>query len=198
MKKEQALKLAERVSELTGIAVPIIVGSQSLYALTDDVPEAVKQSVECDFLLAAASTEGFRRVITEIGFASDFQAQTGFYADALGLATVVLPTGWQDRLLPLDNADGKLCAYCLEVHDACVSKLMAGREKDFAFILGLLERQLILLDTLIERATLVIDMPQRDALLPRLEKLEQHLRISYLSPGLQSLRKLIGRLRSED
>jgi len=90
VKKEQALKLAERVSELTGIAVPIIVGSQSLYAVTDDVLEAVKQSVECDFLLAAASTEAFRKVITEIGFASEFQAKTGLYADALGLATVVL------------------------------------------------------------------------------------------------------------
>ncbi|MGE0887208.1 MAG: DUF6036 family nucleotidyltransferase [Blastocatellales bacterium] len=198
MKKEQALKLAERVSELTGIAVPIIVGSQSLYALTDDVPEAVKQSVECDFLLATASTEAFRKVITEIGFASEFQAQTGFYADALGLATVVLPTGWQDRLLPLTNADGKLCAYCLEVHDACVSKLMAGRDKDFVFILGLLERRLIVFDAFIERATLVIDMPQKDALLPRLEKLELYLHSSLLPFDLQPLRKLINRLRSKD
>ncbi|HZF41333.1 MAG TPA: hypothetical protein VE715_21095, partial [Blastocatellia bacterium] len=79
------------MTEITGIAAPIIVGSQSLYAFMDNVPELVRQSVECDFLLASAEAHAFRQVIEEIGFASDFQAQTGYYADALGLATVVLP-----------------------------------------------------------------------------------------------------------
>jgi hypothetical protein len=198
VKKEQALKLAEQVSELTGIATPIIVGSQSLYALTEDVPEAVRQSVECDFLLADASVEGFRKVISEIGFASDFQARTGFYADALGLATVVLPPGWQERLLPLTDADGRVGAYCLEVYDACVSKLMAGREKDFVFIRSLLDERLILLGALVERASLVRNMVQAPALLPRLEKLEQYLRGSYSSFDLRALSALIHQLRDEN
>ncbi|MEJ7712933.1 MAG: DUF6036 family nucleotidyltransferase [Pyrinomonadaceae bacterium] len=112
----------------------------------------------------------------EIGLASVFREINGYYADALGLATVVLPTGWQERLLPLTDADGKLRAYCLETHDACVSKLMAGREKDFAFILDLLSRQLISVETLAERAHLISEMPQKEALLPRLENLDRAAR----------------------
>lgn len=74
--------------------------------------------------------------------------------------------------MPLADEAGNLHAYCLEVHDTCVSKLMAGREKDFAFIKELLDRGLVEIDTFIARAELVADMPQSDALSPRLEKLE--------------------------
>jgi hypothetical protein len=195
VRKEQALKLAQRVTEITGIAAPIIVGSQSLYAFTDDVPELVRQSVECDFLLASAEAHAFRQVIEEIGFASDFQAQTGYYADALGLATVVLPAGWRERLAPLTDDAGNFCAYCLEIYDACVSKLMAGRDKDFAFIVGLLEGGLIELETFLERVALVIEMPQKDALLPRLAKLEDELRRAHGGYNLKAIQQLQSRLR---
>jgi hypothetical protein len=195
VRKEQALKLAQRVTEITGIAAPIIIGSQSLYAFTDDVPELVRQSVECDFLLASAEAHAFRQVIEEIGFASDFQAQTGYYADALGLATVVLPAGWRERLASLTDDAGNLHAYCLEIYDACVSKLMAGRDKDFAFIVGLLEGGLIELETFLERVALVIEMPQKDALLPRLAKLEDELRRTHGGYNLRSLQQLQTRLR---
>ena len=131
MNKEQLLELSERVKEVAGVDVPIIVGSQSVYAVTRLVPESVRQSVECDFLLLTAKAPAYRAVIEQIGFASTFQEEHGYYADAVGLATVVLPPGWQDRLVPLTDESGQLRAYCLEVHDTCVSKLMAGREKDF-------------------------------------------------------------------
>lgn len=123
------------------------------------------------------------------------QETNGYYADALGLATVVLPTEWQERLLPLTDADGKLVAYCLEIYDTCVSKLMAGRDKDFAFILELLDRDFIKIEDLVERVKLIIDMPQKDALLPRLEKLEQALRAARGRYSLQSLQRLSARLR---
>jgi hypothetical protein len=71
--------------------------------------------------------------------------------------------------VPLADEDGNLRAYCLEVHDTCVSKLMAGREKDFAFIKELLDRGLVDTNTLIARAELVADMPQ-SAPCPRASK----------------------------
>jgi hypothetical protein len=64
---------------------------------------------------------------------------------------------------------------------------MAGREKDFAFIKELLDRGLVEMETLIARAGLVADMPPRDALPPRLEKLEAYLK-SAASGGLSSSR----------
>jgi hypothetical protein len=194
--KEQLLDLTERVKLLAGVEHPVIVGSQSLYGVTSRVPDIVRRSVECDFLLLAVGQPAFRAVIEQIGFASSFQETHGYYADAVGLATVVLPTGWQERLVPLADEAGSLRAYCLEVHDTCVSKLMAGREKDFAFIKELLDRGLVDIETLIERAGLVADMTQSDVLSPRLEKLEAYLKSAHPAHNVRPIQQLLKRLRT--
>ena len=194
MNKEQLFDLAERVKLVAGVELPVIVGSQSLYGVTSQVPDIVKRSVECDFLLLAAGPPAFRAVIEQIGFASSFQETHGYYADAVGLATVVLPTGWQERLVPLTDEAGKLHAYCLEVHDTCVSKLMAGREKDFAFIKELLDRGLMDMETFIARAELIADMPQSNALRPRLEKLETYLNATRLAHNVRFIQRLLTHL----
>ena len=143
----------------------------------------------------AVGPPAFRAVIEQIGFASSFQETHGYYADAVGLATVVLPSGWQERLVPLTDESGKLHAYCLEVYDTCVSKLMAGREKDFAFIKELLENGLMDMNTFIVRAELVANMPQSDALPPRLEKLEAYLKSARSAHDAQPIQQLLKRLR---
>ncbi len=196
MNKEQLLDLTERVKLVAGIELPVIVGSQSLYAVTSQVPDSVKRSVECDFLLLAAGPPTFRAVIEQIGFASSFQETHGYYADAVGLATVVLPAGWQERLVPLTDEAGKTHAYCLEVHDTCVSKLMAGREKDLTFIKELLNRRLADIEAFISRAETISGMPQSAALLPRLERLEGYLKGVRSSLELRPLQRLIADLRS--
>lgn len=195
MNREQLFDLTERVKLVAGVELPVIVGSQSLYGATTHVPDIVRRSVECDFLLLAAGPSAFRAVIEQIGFASSFQETHGYYADAVGLATVVLPAGWQERLVPLTDEAGNLRAYCLEAHDTCVSKLMAGREKDFAFIKELLDRVLVDMNTLIARAELVADMPQSDALSPRLEKPEAYLKAARPSHDVRPVQQLLTRLR---
>ena len=196
MNREQLLDLTERVKLVAGVELPVIVGSQSLYAVTPHVPDIVKRSVECDFLLLSVGPPAFRAVIEQIGFASSFQETHGYYADAVGLATVVLPTGWQERLAPLTDEAGILHAYCLEVHDTCVSKLMAGREKDFSFIKELLARGLADLVTLAARAELVAEMPQSSALRPRLEKLEAYLKAARPTHDVRPIQQLLTRLAS--
>lgn len=196
MNKEQLLDLTERVKLVAGVELPVIVGSQSLYAVTSQVPDSVRRSVECDFLLLAAGPPIFRAVIEQIGFASSFQETHGYYADAVGLATVVLPAGWQERLAPLTDEAGKTHAYCLEVHDTCVSKLMAGREKDFTFIKELLDRGLADINAFASRAETMRDTPQSAALLPRLEKLVSYLTSARSSLDLSLLQRLVADLRS--
>ena len=100
--------------------------------------------------------------------------------------------------MPLADEDGNLRAYCLEVHDTCVSKLMAGREKDFAFIKELLDRGLADIETFITRAELVAGMPQSDALSPRLEKLEAYLKAARPAHDVQPIHQLLKRLRGGD
>lgn len=197
MNKEQLLDLTERVRLVAGVEVPVIVGSQSLYAVTPQVPDSVRRSVECDFLLLAAGPPVFRAVIEQIGFASSFQETHGYYADAVGLATVVLPAGWQERLVPLKDEAGEIRAYCLEVHDTCVSKLMAGREKDFAFIKELLERGLADMELFISRARMMRETPQSDVLLPRLERLMGYLKNARRPVELSPLQQLIASLQHQ-
>jgi hypothetical protein len=91
---------------------------------------------------------------------------------------------------------GKTHANCLEVHDTCVSKLMAGREKDFIFIKEFLERGLSNMEVFISRAATISDMPQSAALLPRLEKLAGYLKGARSSLDLRPLQRLIADLRS--
>jgi hypothetical protein len=197
MKRTQLLDLIRRVRELTGIPTPVIVGSHSLFALTDQVPPIVERSAEADFLLGLHGGDVRRRVNDELGVTSDFYDSHGYYADALGLATVVLPPGWEERLLSLKDDCGQVIAQCLDMHDVAVSKLMAGRDKDFPFISALLERRLIALPTLVERAALIQETASAGALLPRLKKLSERLRPLYSHAELKPLAGLIGRLSSQ-
>jgi hypothetical protein len=49
---------------------------------------------------------------------------------------------------------------CLEPHDLVVSKLVAGRDKDFEFAHALLAQGLVRAQTLIERAAQLPDAPE--------------------------------------
>lgn len=60
------------------------------------------------------------------------------------MSTAVLPKGWRDRLVVVETAStapGR--GYLLDPHDCVVSKLVAGREKDYAFAAALIQAQLI-------------------------------------------------------
>jgi hypothetical protein len=67
---------------VAGVELPVIVGSQSLYGVTSHVPDIVKRSIECDFLLLAVGPPAFRAVIEQIGFASVFRPVMPFVAGA--------------------------------------------------------------------------------------------------------------------
>lgn len=195
MRKELLFDLIGHVSELTGVETPIIVGSQTLYAVTEFVPSIVRNSVECDFMLAEAGIEAIQAVNHHLGILSSFSREKGYFADGLGLATVVLTPGWKDRLVPLDNDDGKTVALCLELHDTAVSKLMAGRDKDLVFLNEILASRLIFVETLAERAALILETAHEGALLPRLQKLFDYLRQQRTIADLKPLSDLINRLR---
>lgn len=194
MRKEPFFDLIRRVSELTGIEAPIIVGSHTIYVLTEQVPSIVRESIEADFLLAEGGIEAIRSVNNELGHTSDFFDESGYYADGLGLATVVLVPGWQERLQPFKDETGCVVARCLELHDTAVSKLMAGRDKDHVFLNEILASRLISLETLTERAELILETAHEDALLPRLQKLFDYLRKQQTVTDLRPLSELISRL----
>lgn len=188
MRKQNLFDLTFEVRKIT-VEPPIIVGSQAIFAVTDFPPEIVRKSVECDFLLLQQMAQ-LRPDITEnLGIFSDYQQQTGFYADVLGLATVVLPSGWEKRLVGLKTEDGEILAFCVEIHDVAVSKLMAGREKDFEFLQTAFQAEYLQIETFLERAQTILQQPASTALLPRLQKLIETFN------KIGDLREIVGRLR---
>lgn len=175
MRKSDLFELISAINLLAPDETPIIVGSQAIYIVTDFPPEIIRQSIECDFLFIGGKTEIRTEINKKLGIFSQFQIEHGFYADALGLATVVLPTGWQERLQNLKDESGNTIAKTVEIHDIAVSKLIAGREKDFEFLKVLFLRECISFEKFFERVTLVKEMPQSEVLFSRLEKLSETL-----------------------
>ncbi len=175
MRKLDLFELIREINEISAEAKPIIVGSQAIHAITTTLPEIAQKSIECDFLFAGGKSETRAEINKKLGVFSNFQLEHGFYADALGLATVVLPTNWQERLQPLLDENGEIIAYCAEIHDVAVSKFVAGREKDFQFLKDAFWLEIISVDEFIKRVRLVESMPQSVVLIDRLQKLEKYL-----------------------
>ena len=87
-----------------------------------------------------------------IGELSPFHERFGYYAQGVGPETAVLPAGWQERLVKLQNENTDLkIGWCLEPHDLAAAKLVAGREKDGPFVQTMLRHGLIQLNTLLDR-----------------------------------------------
>jgi hypothetical protein len=87
---------------------------------------------------------------------STFHETFGYYAQGVSVSTAVLPAGWRDRLVRVETsstAPGR--GYLLDPHDCVVSKLIAGREKDYAFAHALIDHRLIDPAVLAERAETV-------------------------------------------
>ncbi len=196
MKRWQFFDLIRRVSDLTKITEPVIVGSHSLFAVTEFVPEIVDRSVEADFLLGQHGHEMMEMVRDNLGHLSDFYEKHGYFADPLGMAVVSFTPGWQDRLQPLKDDNGQVVARCLEIYDLAVSKLIAGRDKDLIFLCYLLDSRMILMEAFMERAETIKETAFEGALLPRLERFLNHLRAQRSAHDLAPLLNLINRLKS--
>src|SRR5487761_2758973 len=107
------------------------------------------------------------------GAGSPFHQTFGYYAHGVAEETAVLPAGWKDRLILIRNENtGGGTGLCLEVHDLAVSKLVAGREKDFSFVQSLLRHQLAKAELIRDRLAATSVSPERRELcLARLQKI---------------------------
>lgn len=75
---------------------------------------------------------------------SPFDELFGYHAKGVDEKTAILPSGWRDRLVKIQNKNTDLrIGLCLETHDLACSKLAAGRKKDFDFMETLIEEKLL-------------------------------------------------------
>ena len=134
----------------------IVVGSQAILGTYDEsqLPAAATMSIEVDILPIADSNDETARLADLIegvaGEQSPFEELHGFSIDGVDLETAVLPHGWRDRLVKVQNAntaapagEPRFTGWCLDKEDLCAAKLVALREKDRNFVVALLKANLV-------------------------------------------------------
>lgn len=155
MRREQLEHAIRAATDILGDDTVIVIGSQSVLGSYSDgqLPPDVVASMEADILPLDDPTESKADDLDgAIGEGSSFNELHGFYVQGVGERTATLPTGWRDRLVSVkgEGTNGRT-GLCLEVHDLCISKLVANREKDRTFCSTLVRHRLVSVPTLRER-----------------------------------------------
>ena len=121
----------------------IVVGSQAILGTRDEsqLPAAATMSTEVDILPMAETNDETARLADLI---------QGVAGDGVDLETTILPDGWRDRLVKVQNAntaapsgEPRFTGWCLDKEDLCVAKLNAFSEKDRNFVAALLKANLV-------------------------------------------------------
>jgi hypothetical protein len=129
----------------------VIIGSQAILGQFPGAPAVLLSSMETD-LYPRNRPERAELVDGAIGEGSQFHKQFGYYAQGVGPETAVLPGGWEDRLIRIENVNTNgVAGLCLEVHDLAISKYVAGRPKDLEYTRALAAHALTRRSTLLER-----------------------------------------------
>lgn len=158
---EHAIRTACQIIQHSEV---IVVGSQAILGTYDQsqLPAAATMSIEVDILPIADTNVETARLADLIegvaGEFSSFEQLHGFSIDGVDLDTAVLPEGWRDRLVKVQNANTappagspQFTGWCLDKEDLCVAKLIAFREKDLNFVGALLDDRLVDVEEVILR-----------------------------------------------
>ena len=120
----------------------VVIGSQAILGSFPDAPAELLESMEADVFPRDKPHDSIL-IDGGIGELSPFHETFGYYAHGVDETTATLPEGWRKRLVPIRNENTRgATGWCLEVHDLAVSKLIAGRDKDVAFIAALFRHRL--------------------------------------------------------
>jgi len=161
MTREQLAHILRSAARITDDSDILVIGSQAILGSywESDLPLDAWLSIEADLaFLDDPDGKKADAVDGAIGEESEFHALFDVYGPGVEVAVAVLPQGWQSRVVPFDMLSALPAkAVCLERHDLVVSKLAAGREKDLAFAVALIDSGLVDLPKLYDRAQLLSD-----------------------------------------
>jgi hypothetical protein len=159
VKRSELAHILRAACDVTNDPRIVVIGSQAILASFDEeeLPIEATRSIEADVAFLDDPTEQKSDAVDgAIGEESLFHRTHGFYGQGVSVSTATLPSGWEERLVAFHSEEaGRSRAVCLDVHDLVISKLAAGREKDFEFASALLAARLIEPATLAARAALL-------------------------------------------
>jgi len=145
---EHLIRSAGAVAECKEI---IVIGSQSILGKYPNAPQEALLSMEAD-LIPAGHPERADLIDGTLGELSSFHDTFGYYGDGCDETTSILPNGWKDRLIAIDNPNTNgVKGLCLDPHDMAIAKLIAGREKDINVCSVLVEHGMLDKAILIKR-----------------------------------------------
>lgn len=143
MNRAQLEHVVRASASVAGVDELVVVGSQAILAARPDAPAELLVSMEADVYPPQAPDRA-TLIDGSIGELSPFHQTFGYYAHGVSPETARLPADWRTRAIKLQNENtGGVTAWCLAPADLAVSKLLAGREKDFSFVRVLLQCRLV-------------------------------------------------------
>lgn len=155
MKRAQLAHLLRSACRIADDPDVLVMGSQAILGTydEDELPPEATASMEADLAFLddpdRAKADEVEAVIGEL---SSFQTDHGVYAEGIHVETAVLPGGWRTRLTQWDlQSSLPARPWFLDPHDLAMSKLVAAREKDTAFVDALLRHHLLEVRILRER-----------------------------------------------
>lgn len=164
MRRDQLEHAIRTACQIIHQSEVIVVGSQAILGTFDEsqLPAAATMSIEVDILPMAETNDETARLADLIegvaGELSPFEELHGFSIDGVDLETAVLPDGWRNRLVKVQNTntaaaggEPRFTGWCLDKEDLCAAKLVALREKDRNFVIALLKAHLVDADLIASR-----------------------------------------------
>lgn len=158
MTREQLEHLIRASADIANDDAIVIVGSQAILGQFPEAPASMRASIEAD-VFPLHHPERADLIDGSIGELSPFHETFGYYAHGVGERTALLPSGWRERLVLIQNENTRGAqGMCLEIHDLLVAKALAGRDKDLAFLREAAEHGMAELEVLLARlATIEAD-----------------------------------------
>lgn len=151
MQRNELEHLIRAAAAVTNQYEIVIVSSQSILGAVPTPPLSLAESMEAD-VYPLQRPDHADLIDGSIGEGSPFHDCFGYYAQGVGPETAILPDGWSNRLIRIQNTNTDLkVGLCLEPHDLTASKLAAGREKDWIFVAVMIQHNIVDTQTLILR-----------------------------------------------
>jgi hypothetical protein len=162
---EELEHVIRAAAAITGDSEIMVIGAAALLGSVPSPPPDLAQTMEAD-VYPLRHPHLADLVDGAIGELSTFHETFRYYAHGVGPSTATLPTGWEERLVKIQNEGTRqYIGYCLDPCDLAASKLAAGREKDAAFVEGLLRHRIVTVEQLLERIQLLpVDAERRGRL----------------------------------
>ena len=143
--------LIRAAAAITGDEI-VVIGSQSVLGAEDEPPAEMLDSMDADLYPLGVPARAID-IDGALGEGSAFHEQFGYYGHGVGPETPIPPAGWEARLTrkvypATDLWKAPAVAWFLGVDDLVLSKLAAGRPKDFAFVESAIRSGLVQMENL--------------------------------------------------